>query len=724
MMDTGFDPGMGGYDLGSGGFDTGGDFGFGGENLDYGGGMEMGGEYDFGENLDYGGGMEMGGGYDFGDDLDHGGDSFYGDLSGGTDLRWGDASFENGGYGFVDDGLYDDIGDNFAAGINEFDLGSEGLDLSADAFYSDLGADFNSNGGDLELDSGSIEVDNYVFDVGLGDDFGTFENELGTDRVFEGLDNNFDLENTELDLSGDNYYPGLSEDIELASSALGVGEDTLYTDFDSSFDLSDSSFELENSEFDLDLSGDQIYPEIGDDFEFANLPFDDSFSSQDLPIGDEALSIEPAEFVEQNQLPDLNESLLPDDTINSIPDTPFEKNNFTGESSEDSLLDEDNLNQIPLVDNTGEQSVDLLNDFVVDPSFALGADDIDTGGHFDARGDSASGNDLDTGDGDVSLGDDFDIGGENLSSGGDFDVGNRDLALGNDLDMGDGDVDLNGNFGSSDGNLDADNNLDAGDRDSDPGSDFALGANVDISQKDEIEQADTDVLAYNDEYIEDDLAQQALLDGYLQEKSFPNENSGDVLDVTNRDVFDGKNIIEDGVDYQKDDSEVDIDSNEISEAVIKLDQDELREQMLSHPENGNLARNGKKFREALGETKENYQAHHLITVNEASSGFSILEAAKNVGYDINNANNGISLPSEIDEARRMNLPLHKGSHLSEYTDYVDSLMEYTDAAFQESYANGTPWSDERILKEVQAIENQIRGDLLRADVKLQSKDPR
>ncbi len=90
----------------------------------------------------------------------------------------------------------------------------------------------------------------------------------------------------------------------------------------------------------------------------------------------------------------------------------------------------------------------------------------------------------------------------------------------------------------------------------------------------------------------------------------------------------------------------------------------------------------------------NYTPHHLIVVSAVSSSTGVLSAqqmkvrdaikrgyqAINRSFDINDGDNGIWLPNDVDEARRIVLPLHAksygGLHNAEdgFTDVVKSAM--------------------------------------------------
>ncbi|WP_422379119.1 AHH domain-containing protein [Marinicellulosiphila megalodicopiae] len=62
------------------------------------------------------------------------------------------------------------------------------------------------------------------------------------------------------------------------------------------------------------------------------------------------------------------------------------------------------------------------------------------------------------------------------------------------------------------------------------------------------------------------------------------------------------------------------------------------------------------------------QAHHLIDSNTLRSSSKIRNVAQKFGYNINSKDNGVMLPSAMELACHLEIPLHKGSHDATYTD--------------------------------------------------------
>lgn len=120
----------------------------------------------------------------------------------------------------------------------------------------------------------------------------------------------------------------------------------------------------------------------------------------------------------------------------------------------------------------------------------------------------------------------------------------------------------------------------------------------------------------------------------------------------------------------------------------------------------------------VGGVPDGYAGHHLIGIAEAQN-FPVMEEAAELGYDINNANNGIALPTDAEESLDTGLPLHSGRHLGEYTDFVNSQLQQ----LQLQYDLGLV-TDDNLLSSVGQVENNIRSALLNDGVRLQSTDIR
>ena len=112
-----------------------------------------------------------------------------------------------------------------------------------------------------------------------------------------------------------------------------------------------------------------------------------------------------------------------------------------------------------------------------------------------------------------------------------------------------------------------------------------------------------------------------------------------------------------------------------------------------------------------------YQGHHIVPVSSAQGSSALRRAADDLGYDINRAENCIALPATVEESLATGLPLHSGRHLSEYTDFVEGLLDDLDR-------RAGNLSDTELLDEIAKVEDQIREGLIDGTLRLQNADPR
>ncbi|MGE3804498.1 MAG: AHH domain-containing protein [Gemmataceae bacterium] len=110
----------------------------------------------------------------------------------------------------------------------------------------------------------------------------------------------------------------------------------------------------------------------------------------------------------------------------------------------------------------------------------------------------------------------------------------------------------------------------------------------------------------------------------------------------------------------------------------------------------------------LGGCPTDYQAHHVIACSVRNS--TALKRASQLGFDVNGALNGWCLPSEIAEAKKTKLPLHRGRHLSSpppdpnYFTCVQSLLTGLDR----DYASGNI-NDCDLCAKVASVVKKIRS---------------
>ncbi|MCB0484187.1 MAG: AHH domain-containing protein, partial [Flavobacteriales bacterium] len=105
------------------------------------------------------------------------------------------------------------------------------------------------------------------------------------------------------------------------------------------------------------------------------------------------------------------------------------------------------------------------------------------------------------------------------------------------------------------------------------------------------------------------------------------------------------------------------------------------------------------------------QAHHLIAVT-ATKGSTLMEAAKESGYNINNPNNGIYLPKDPQIAISVKRPIHKGGHLGDYYSHVRNEITGYENIARAKKGKSDAWTEIKVLTAINTIENTIRSQLL------------
>jgi len=105
---------------------------------------------------------------------------------------------------------------------------------------------------------------------------------------------------------------------------------------------------------------------------------------------------------------------------------------------------------------------------------------------------------------------------------------------------------------------------------------------------------------------------------------------------------------------------------------------------------------------------DGYAAHHAIPVAVAEKSEALKYAAKKLGYDIENSNNGIALPTDPEVAQQVGLPVHNGKHTDVYNDYVLEQLKQLD----EWWLSGADDVTEmELFNKIYEIENKIKADL-------------
>ena len=114
----------------------------------------------------------------------------------------------------------------------------------------------------------------------------------------------------------------------------------------------------------------------------------------------------------------------------------------------------------------------------------------------------------------------------------------------------------------------------------------------------------------------------------------------------------------------------------------------------------------------------------LIPVSRVQGSPIMIAAADLAGYNINRKSNLLMLPKNAKAAAMKfdgkptnanKLPEHRGSHGGKsgpsYQDYVKDELKYLDDRFKADKKEN-PWSQEKLLSELEAFENKIKNDLL------------
>lgn len=171
------------------------------------------------------------------------------------------------------------------------------------------------------------------------------------------------------------------------------------------------------------------------------------------------------------------------------------------------------------------------------------------------------------------------------------------------------------------------------------------------------------------------------------------------------------------------------------------------ENILAHPENRNLKGDSRKLAKSMNaefdvEAPAYYAAHHLIPSELAD--MQVLRNAEALGFDINNASNGIFLPGTGKEgmgkeiSQKTDQPYHT-KNIAEYTDHVKAnlkLMEQTFKKLHDQQGQGKSMDDflretghdKTLMLNIINLQNQLRAELITQDRKndllISGSDPR
>jgi hypothetical protein len=121
---------------------------------------------------------------------------------------------------------------------------------------------------------------------------------------------------------------------------------------------------------------------------------------------------------------------------------------------------------------------------------------------------------------------------------------------------------------------------------------------------------------------------------------------------------------------------------------------------------------------------DGYAAHHAISGSVAQRSEALQYAARNLGYDIDNASNGIALPQTPEAVQNMldngppYLPVHTGRHTNEYFNYVKAKLDDLDA----EWASGE-MTEQELFDRIYEIQDEITDDLTNCRVYCQASDP-
>jgi hypothetical protein len=114
-----------------------------------------------------------------------------------------------------------------------------------------------------------------------------------------------------------------------------------------------------------------------------------------------------------------------------------------------------------------------------------------------------------------------------------------------------------------------------------------------------------------------------------------------------------------------------------------------------------------------------HAGHHLISVGIAKHYEFMKVLSDEFGYDINRGSNGIALPTTPELSVERELPLHQGSHITEYNELVQDKLD----TVQHKYDNSLIEKAD-LPVEVAKVEHGLRHALLNDEVRLQHNDPR
>ncbi|KAA0265716.1 MAG: hypothetical protein DPW18_13750 [Chloroflexi bacterium] len=104
-----------------------------------------------------------------------------------------------------------------------------------------------------------------------------------------------------------------------------------------------------------------------------------------------------------------------------------------------------------------------------------------------------------------------------------------------------------------------------------------------------------------------------------------------------------------------------------------------------------------------GGVGDNLQAHHVIPCEYACHPF--VERAKNAGWNMDEAYNGILLPDNIQLSNQLGLPVHNGPHPGYSSDVGNALDMLEDLAYRNN------WSDTRVFQELRNLANSFRSGI-------------
>jgi hypothetical protein len=101
-----------------------------------------------------------------------------------------------------------------------------------------------------------------------------------------------------------------------------------------------------------------------------------------------------------------------------------------------------------------------------------------------------------------------------------------------------------------------------------------------------------------------------------------------------------------------------------------------------------------------------WQAHHIIPGQFEKEGHPFVVRAMDGGWKIDGAGNGVSLPYLDEDAARLGVPAHRGSHPQYSSRVRNELDDLNRRAINEG------WDDQRCAYEMQKLTDRFRRDLL------------